>query len=72
MKTWRHVDLLKTNVSEERVAYLFRIEQIHERGKALAIGATSQKKAFFIIFGTQVDRQWLYCTVPGIASKYYL
>jgi hypothetical protein len=37
---WRRVDLVRTDVSEECVASIFRLEEPH--------GATSQKTAFFI------------------------
>jgi hypothetical protein len=35
---WRHVGLVKTDVSEERVASIFRVERIHERIAALVVG----------------------------------
>jgi hypothetical protein len=62
---WRRVDLVWTNVSEERIAYIFRVEK--SAGKEPAWeggccesppkrrfiqdlhGATSQKTAFFIV-----------------------
>jgi hypothetical protein len=34
---WRRVDLIKTDVSEESVASIFRIEKIRELRKVLAV-----------------------------------
>jgi hypothetical protein len=34
---WRRVDLVRTDVSEERVASIFRVEKITERGKGLDV-----------------------------------
>jgi hypothetical protein len=35
---WRHVDLVRTDISEERVASIFRIEKTREEGIVLAVG----------------------------------
>jgi hypothetical protein len=35
---WRSVALVRGDVSEERVAFIFKIEEIRERGTGLAIG----------------------------------
>jgi hypothetical protein len=35
---WRRVVLVRTDVSEERTAFIFRIEKIRVRRKALAFG----------------------------------
>jgi hypothetical protein len=57
----RRVVLLRTNVSEERIAYIIRVARIGELGTTLTVtsnistfllqetcGVTSQKTAFFI------------------------
>jgi hypothetical protein len=31
---WCHVDLVKTDVKQEHVASIFRVERIHEQGAA--------------------------------------
>jgi hypothetical protein len=35
---WRHVGLVRKDVSEERVASIFKLENIRERRKELAVG----------------------------------
>jgi hypothetical protein len=39
---WRRVDLVWTDVSEERIASIFRVEKIRERGTSLQTPNTSQ------------------------------
>jgi hypothetical protein len=50
---WPHVGLVRTNVLEEHVASILRVERIRELGtvvtsRLLAHGAISLKMAFFI------------------------
>jgi hypothetical protein len=45
------VGLLRTNISEEHVTYIFRLEGMSELGTVLSVTSrldTSQKMAFFI------------------------
>jgi hypothetical protein len=50
---WRHVDFVWTDVSEERIASIFRVEKSASEEPGWAGdeegGDTSQKKAFFIV-----------------------
>jgi hypothetical protein len=49
---WRRVDLVRSDVSEESIVSIIRVQQISVLGTALAVtdppGATSQRTAFFI------------------------
>jgi hypothetical protein len=56
--TRRRVCLVRTDVSEERVAYIFRVEIIHERGRALAAGLLATANA--------VPRSWINSTLKMV------
>jgi hypothetical protein len=46
---WRRVDLVWTDVSEERIASIFRVEKSANQEPASAGGCRLQKTAFFIV-----------------------
>jgi hypothetical protein len=43
---WRSVSLIRSGVSEERVASIFMAEKIRQRKKALAVGETVWEDMF--------------------------
>jgi hypothetical protein len=53
---WHRVNFRRTDVSEERIAFNFRVEKKREREN---VGATSQKTAFFIIIAVKTSNHAL-------------
>jgi hypothetical protein len=54
---WHYVDLVWTDICEDRIASIFRVEKIHDQGTTTQDlhSATSQKTAFFIVISVETS-----------------
>jgi hypothetical protein len=57
---WRRVVLVWTNVSEERIASIFRVEKSASEEPAWAGGAISQKTAIYIVTAVKTLKSYIF------------
>jgi hypothetical protein len=62
---WRRLDHVRTDISEERVASIFRVEKLRERDKSIFFYPEDRSDTFLRNFGS-----YKICTAPHLRRRH--